>query len=236
MRKAIVLPLLLVGVILLTGCQSEPEIDPTSNTTQATAVAIVATNTPAPPTLSPTPFATLAAPALPTAPATITPSPTPVVTNTPVATDTPTATATSPATATRIPPTPTHTFTPSPTPNSYGLSANFLVEGGPVFAVNQDIWFQFDLKNPNRLEIEYAALGLYPRKSGVDRLDLFQYSWTNATMPPAGFTWRDHIKLPEVGDYTVRIAICLNASLGECQNGGGTWITLSPYELVVWVR
>jgi hypothetical protein len=111
-----------------------------------------------------------------------------------------------------------------------------LVEGGPVYAVNQDIWFAFDLKNPNRTEIKYGALGLYPRKDGVDRLDLFQYSWTNATMFPGGIVWRDHINIPEAGQYSVRIAICLNETKGECQSPAANWLTLSPYELSFTVQ
>jgi hypothetical protein len=123
-----------------------------------------------------------------------------------------------------------------PTPDTFGLSANFLVEGGPVYAVNQDIWFQFDVKNPNRVEMRYGALGLYPRKDGVDRLDLFKYSWTNATMFPNGFTWRDHINIPEPGQYTVRIAICFNETQGECQSPAANWVTISAYELTFTVQ
>jgi hypothetical protein len=123
-----------------------------------------------------------------------------------------------------------------PTRDTFGLSANFLVEGGPVYAVNQDIWFQFDVKNPNGVEIEYGALGLYPRKDGVDRLDLFKYSWTNATMFPNGFTWRDHINIPEPGQYTVRMAICFDTPASACQSPAANWATISSYELPVTVQ
>jgi hypothetical protein len=116
------------------------------------------------------------------------------------------------------------------------LSATFLIEGGTNFAVNQDIWFVYDLKNANRAEMEYGALGLLPRKDGVERLDLAQFSWTNATMFPNGMVWRDHINIPEPGNYSVRIAICFDATQDVCRAGGGRWATLSPYELPITVR
>ena len=220
------------------GCQNEPEPVSVEATREVTAVALQPSPTTAPTQLPPPAIVVVTLPS-PTALATITPSPTPAATETPAATDTPLPTDTPPPTATFAPlPTlpPTDTPTPLPTPNTFGLSANFLVEGGPIYGVNQDIWFQFDVKNPNGVEMAYGALGLYPRKDGVDRLDLFQYSWMNATMFANGFTWRDHINIPEPGQYTVRIAICFDTPASACQSPAANWVTISPYELPVTVQ
>ena len=225
------------GMAFLMACQSEPETVSVEATSGVTAVALPPSPTTAPTQLPP-PAVSVADFISPTLVATLAPSEVPA-TDTPVATDTPLPTDTPPPTATFAPlPTlpPTNTPTPLPTPNTFGLSANFLVEGGPTYAVNQDIWFQFDVKNPNGAELAYGALGLYPRKDGIDRLDLFQYSWTNATMFANGFTWRDHINIPEPGQYTVRIAICFDTPASACQSPAANWVTISPYELPITVQ
>jgi hypothetical protein len=55
-------------------------------------------------------------------------------------------------------------------------------------------------------------------------------------MFPNGFTWRDHINIPEPGQYTVRIAICFNETQGECQSPAANWVTISAYELTFTVQ
>ena len=227
----------IMGMAFLLGCQDEPIPDPIVETVAATAVAQAQPLPTIVPTIPPSPAATIAAPASPTPVATVTPSPTLAATDTPVPTDTAVPTDTPTATATPFPTQPpTDTPTPVPTADTFGLSANFLVEDGSVFAVNQDIWFQFDVKNPNGIEIKYGALGLYPHKDGVDRLDLFQYSWTNATMFADGLVWRDHISIPEPGQYTVRIAICFEETKGACQSPAARWATLSAIEIPITVQ
>lgn len=170
------------------------------------------------------------------------PTSTPVpATNTPVPTDTPPATATPlPPTATRIPPTalppPPATATPvppSPTPQPQiginGLVASsFFIQDRAVLAVNQEVWFEFTVINQAGGEVSYNALGVMPKKDGVDRKDWYQQSYggANSTIKPSGLSWEDRIKLPESGNYTLRLVICFDG-IDACLNGNGTFHTLS---------
>ena len=235
----------IVMMAFLVGCSNEPDPVPAAENVAATAVSdLQASATTAPtlvPTLVPTPVNTLGAPASPTPIATATASPTPIATDTPVPTNTPLPTNPPLPTATFVPPTATPTLAPTatsaPAPDAFGMTATFSVEGSLTYRVNQDIWFNFELQNPNRVEVRYGALGMYPRKDGVDRLDLFQFSWSNATTKPEGLKWRDHINLPEPGTYKVRIAICLAESRSICESSStAKWVTLSPNEITITVQ
>jgi hypothetical protein len=163
-----------------------------------------------------------------------TPTDTPVPTNTPVPSETPTPTAT--PTNTRPPAViqtfPTNTPPPAPTNtpvpvNTNGLSASFSLEGGPVYATGADIWFNFNVTNASGGPVAFGALGVYPRKGGQDRLDMFQFSWTDQVITTGGLEWRDHINLDEAGAYTLRLAICFDADFNACREGGGRWVSLS---------
>jgi len=181
-------------------------------------------------------------------PATFTPLPTVEATNTavpvtPDPTETPLPTNTlPPPTATRTPvpvilptnppPPPADTpVPPPPPPDTRGLTAtafNIQCERSNL-GVNQAIWFDFQIVNSTGGEVAYNRLGVMPRKDGQDRVDWFQQSYggPNASMKPQGLTHEDHIKLPESGNYTLRLAICFDGLEG-CNGGGGTWATLSP--------
>lgn len=177
-----------------------------------------------------------------------TPAPTPIPTDTPAATDTPEATSTPEPTATNPPPplqpappvvlptnTPPPTSPPPPTEpppppaqDTRGvLGQSFSIEGGTAFGVNQMIWFNFVVANTTGAPIPFGALGVMPRKDGVDRPDMFQASWSNEVLTAGGLDWRDHIEIGEPGNYTLRLAICFDADLSACKAGGGTWATLS---------
>lgn len=178
-------------------------------------------------------------------PATFTPLPTVEATNTavpvtPDATETPLPTNTlPPPTATRTPvpvvlptnppPPPTNTPVPQPPPpDTRGLvGTSFNIQSRSDFRVNQQVWFDFEIVNTTGGEVPYYRLGAMPKKDGQDRLDWFQQSYggPNATIKPNGLTHEDNIKLPESGNYTLRIAICFDG--WETCNSGGTWVSLS---------
>lgn len=176
--------------------------------------------------------------------ATLTPIPTAVFTATPVPTDTPVPTETPLPTATNTPapviiyPTatpvpPTATPVPPPTgpqpsvPN--GIRAtHYALQDRSNISVNGKIWFEFVIVNEAGYEVPYSALGTMPRKDGVDRLEWYQNSWggNDDVMPLSGRRWEDNIKIPEAGDYTLRLVICFE-SKDVCRSGNGTFHTLS---------
>ena len=95
--------------------------------------------------------------------------------------------------------------------------------------VNGEIWFDFQIVNTTGGEVPYNRLGVLPRKDGQDRFDWFKQSWggPNANIKTDGLSAEDWIKLPESGDYTLRLAICFDG-WESCNSGGGTWATMSP--------
>ncbi len=168
---------------------------------------------------------------------TATPTDTPEATATPEATETPEPTATNtPApvapvvvpTNTPIPP----TAAPPPTAvpvNTNGLNGtHFALQDRSTYAVNADIWYEFTVQNNSGGPVPFSGLGALPKKDGVDRGDLFKLSWggNNDAVQTSGLSAEDWIKLPESGNYTLRLAICFDA-LSACKSGAAPWVTLS---------
>ena len=75
-----------------------------------------------------------------------------------------------------------------------------------------------------------------PKKDGVDRPEWYQQSWSgeDSVVRPGGKSWKDNIKLPEAGDYTLRLVICFDG-FEACTTGGGTFHSLSG-EVPVTIR
>ena len=67
-----------------------------------------------------------------------------------------------------------------------------------------------------------------PKKDGNDRVEWYQQSYKgqNSTIDPGGFSWEDNIRLPEGGDYTLRLVMCFD-SYESCTTRSGTYQTLS---------
>ncbi len=167
----------------------------------------------------------------------------PPATNTPIPTETPTASPV-PATETPVPvntpvpiiPTNTSippTDTPVPTaPPQIGVSglvaSHFVLQPRSEFNVNKDIWFEFTVSNSTGGDVPYNAIGVMPRKDGVDQQAWYQqtYGGPSAKIRPGGLTWEDHIKIPEAGNFTLRLVICFDG-FDNCLAGGGTWHSLS---------
>ncbi len=186
-------------------------------------IVIVATHTPDPATATPTPTDTPEPTAVqPTAtavPPTNTPPP-PLPTN-PPAPVVPTATA--------VPPTAPPPPPPADPVGANGLvAANFELQDRSKFETNQPIWFEFTVANSTGGDVSYNALGVMPRKDGVDRPEWYQqtYGGRDSKISAGGFSWEDNIKLPETGSYTLRLVICFDG-FDTCLQHRGTWHSLS---------
>jgi len=241
----------LTALLLATaaGCNDAAEAPATPAAAVATAAVaaptkpppIVAANTAAPAAPSedaapPTPTAQPTAD-LPTAePPTAAPT---AVPPTPVPPTAVPATA-APPPPTAVPPTavpPTAAPPPPSSPGSInGLSAShFAIQDRAQLTVNGDIWFEFHVANSTSGDVPFDALGVMPKKDGVDRPQWYQHSWggNNDVIPVGGLSWDDHINLPEAGNYTLRLVICFDGPACQAQNG--TWHSLSP-EIPVTIR
>ncbi|HOU40745.1 MAG TPA: hypothetical protein PK829_05715 [Promineifilum sp.] len=247
------LAVLLVGGASI-GCGNAPDENAALATTEATAVAVAPTKPPpiiAANTAAPAPTSAEVAPPTPTAQPTmeITAAPTAAPTDVPPTPVPPTAVPPTavPATVappappapTAIPPTavpPTAAPPPSSPGSINGLSAsNFAIQDRAQLTVNGDIWFEFHVANSTNSDVPFDALGVMPKKDGVDRPQWYQHSWggNNDVIPPDGLSWDDHINLPEAGNYTLRLVICFDGPACQAQNG--TWHTLSQ-EIPVTIR
>jgi len=127
-----------------------------------------------------------------------------------------------PPTAVPVPP------TAVPQVGANGLVAsNFGVQPRAELFVNGDVWFEFHVANSTGSPVPFDALGVMPKKDGVDRPEWYQHSWggNNDVIPAGGLSWDDHINLPEAGNYTLRLVVCFDGP--ACQAQRGTWHTLS---------
>ena len=181
------------------------------------------------------------APALPTAIPTEAPTeapPTEIPTDTPVPTAVPPTAApvvvqptAAPPTATAVPP------TPVPQVGANGLIAsNFAIQDRAELTPNGSIWFEFNVANQTGSDVSYNAIGVMPRKGGVDRPEWYQQSYggPDSIIKPGGLQWEDRIRLPELGDYTLRLVVCFDG-FDTCLQQRGTWHSLSP-EVPVSIR
>ncbi len=161
---------------------------------------------------------------------TITPEPTAVSpTNTPVPIQPTSPPPPPPPQPTAVPPTEPPPPPPPPAIGANGLVAShFAVLDDSDFRPNKKVWFDFVVANQTGNDVGYNSLGVMPKKDGVDRPEWYQqsYSGRNSTIGPGGFEWKDNIKLPETGDYTLRLVICF-AGFDPCTTRKGPYETLS---------
>lgn len=177
-------------------------------------------------------------PPSPTSPATTEPTATPVATDTPVPTDTPPPTNTPvplptnpPPTATPIPQ-PTNTSPPpGPVPGegTRGITGSMAyVSKNSSLSPNGKIWFEWTVNNNTGGDVPYNAIGVLPRRDGVDypQWFTFHYGGHNSVVTPGGRTWKAWADVPEGGNFTFRLVVCFDG-LDACQNGNGTYHTIS---------
>lgn len=189
-------------------------------------IVVEATNTPIPVTNTPQATATpenTNTPEVTDVPPTDTPAPIPP-TNTPQPVQPTNPPPPPPPTETAEPPPP-----PPPAKGANGLVAShFALQDRSDYSAGGSVWYEFTVSNSTGGEVSYNALGVMPKKDGVDRFEWYQqtYGGQNSTIKPGGLTWEDRIKLPEPGSYTLRLVICFDG-FDTCLQGGGAWHTLS---------
>lgn len=230
---------MIIALLGLLGCRAETLDDTADLTPTSTEVVaeIPATDTAVPATLPPPMMVINTSTPLP---ATATPLPTDTP---PAPTDTPEPSASPipptntrapvqvqptaiPATATAVPP----TAVPPPPVGANGLVASYFeIQERAVLQVNQPVWFGFNVANSTGGDVAYNALGVMPKKDGVDRKEWYQQSYggPDSVIRPGGLEWEDNIKLPEAGNYTLRLVICFDG-FDACLQQRGTWHSLSP--------
>lgn len=236
-RRPLLTLLALVLLMALAACGPQAA-EPAATAVPPTQAAEVVAEVPAPAGTLPPPLISQA---------TFTPVPatnTPEATPTPEVTETPTATAVPPTnTPAPVPVQPTAapvqptavpaTDTPAPPPppqiGANGLVAShFALQERSSMRVDESIWFEFTVANSTGGEVSYNAIGVMPKKDGKDRFEWYQqtYGGPNSTIKPGGLSWEDRIKLPEAGNYTLRLVVCFDG-FDNCLQGGGTWQSLS---------
>jgi hypothetical protein len=184
-------------------------------------VVMVMTNTPPAATATAEPTATAEATAVPP-------------TNTPAPVQ-PTNPPPPPPTA--VPPTEEPPPPPPPAIGANGLIASqFELQDRSDYVVNGKVWFEFTVANSTGNDVGYYSLGVMPKKDGVDRVEWYQQSYKgrNSTISPGGFSWEDNIRLPEAGDYTLRLVMCFD-SYESCTTNSGTYQSLSN-EIPITIR
>ncbi len=245
MRMSMLLLPIMVAALFLVGCGAvengdEQAVPPTVEEMQEQEIASIedpaetsatmpppivaeASNTPVPATNTPEPTATPENTNTPEAtevPPTDTPQPVPP-TNTPA-----------PVQPTNPPPPPPTETPPPPPPPQKGanglVASHFALQDRSDYSAGGKVWYEFTVSNSTGGEVPYNALGVMPKKDGVDRFDWYQqtYGGPNSTIDPGGLTWEDRIELPEAGSYTLRLVMCFDG-FDNCLQGGGAWHTLS---------
>lgn len=227
--------MIVAGLLIACGGAAEPTESPTAAPAEASPtkpppVVAQVTKTPVPPTATPPPSPT-PQPSPTPAPATETPVPptATLIPPTPVPQPTAIPPTAAPPTATAVPP------TPVPQVGANGLVASqWEIQSRSDFRPNQEIWFGFKVDNSTGGEVPYNGVGALPRKDGVDRPEWFQRSYGSdgSTIKPGGLEWEDNIKIPESGNYTLRLVICFEP-LSSCM-ANRSYQTLSqeiPFQL-----
>jgi uncharacterized protein YraI len=128
-----------------------------------------------------------------------------------------------PPTATPVPTAiPVPTSPPAPVGySSHGIVGNSFNMEKTTGAVNEKLWFTFDVQNTSNVTVEYSALAAHT-DSGYSA-----WSWTMQKLKPGeGIQWRDNIKFGATGTYQVYLGICYAGSVDACKSSG--WDRLSP--------
>jgi bacillopeptidase F (M6 metalloprotease family) len=135
-----------------------------------------------------------------------------------------------PATATPIPPTETPVPVAPPPINANGLIGTkiYIENVKESYSPNEMIWVAYRIENTVGWNVPYSAFGIMPRKDGVDLNNSLAIHWsgTDTEITPHGFDWNAWVKIPEPGDYTVRLVICFDNFVG-CKGGTGQYLTLT---------
>ena len=95
-------------------------------------------------------------------------------------------------------------------------------------SANNKFWLEWTANNTTGNDIPYKAMGIMPRRDGVDypKWFTFHYGGDDSVLKPQGRTWKAWATVPEAGNYTFRLVVCFEG-LDICKNGGGTYHTIT---------
>jgi hypothetical protein len=149
-----------------------------------------------------------------------------------------TATPAATAAPTQVPPTqpPSSGGSPIATGSgTRGITGRLEIDGGRLqYAVNERIWFFETIQNTTGSAIQYGIIGVQARNT-ANGTSQFQTSWSALTGPlqidanctgptdRCGGTWRDGMNIGAAGTYELRLSICYNLTIQECQSAGAQW-------------
>lgn len=127
---------------------------------------------------------------------------------------------------------------------SRGITGRLEIDGGRLtYGLNERIWFFEEIKNTTGSNIQYGVFGVEAQNTASGN-KIFQTSWSALTAPlqiDAGCTgptdhcggrWRDGMNIGVAGQYRLRIAICYNTTIPECNQAGAQWEYLTDFVLV----
>jgi hypothetical protein len=137
------------------------------------------------------------------------------------------------ATATTVPPTAAPTSVAVPTAAGVrGIRGDSFSVDKTSVAVNEDIWFNFQVTNTTDQAIAYGGLGAI-----VIGGPQSQFSYGDATLNAHEvLPWRDHMNIGTPGTYTLYLGICFAASRSACEATPSAWQVLYSTGVTVKVN
>jgi hypothetical protein len=115
---------------------------------------------------------------------------------------------------------------PPPLYYSHGLVGySFKVEN-PNAAVDDQVWFDFEVANTSNVTVAYSALAAHTD------VGYSAWSWTMQRLKPGEtLLWRDNLRFDQAGVYPLYLGICYAGSVEACRTAA--WDRLSPNVSVV---
>lgn len=160
---------------------------------------------------------------------------------TPVATAVPTAAAGATAAPTAAP---ANTGPIATGSGTRGMTGRLEIDGGRLtYSLNERIWFFEETKNTTSGNIQYGVLGVEAQQT-TSGSKILQTSWSALSAPlqlDAGCTgptdrcggrWRDGMNIGIAGQYRLRLVVCYNTTISECNQAGSQWEYLTDAILV----
>lgn len=127
---------------------------------------------------------------------------------------------------------------------SRGITGRLEIDGGRLtYSLNERIWFWEEMKNTTAGNIQYGILGVEAQRV-TSGSKILQTSWSALSGPlqiDAGCTgptdrcggrWRDGMNIGVAGQYQLRLVICYNLTIPECNQAGAQWEYLTDAILV----
>jgi hypothetical protein len=111
---------------------------------------------------------------------------------------------------------------PPPVSGARGIVANYFHVNKTTVAVNELIWFQFQVVNTTQGTVSFGMLAAHTDVGFTAK------SWNEALIAGRTLTHEDHIEISAPGTYQLYLGICFNDSIA-CTTGAQAWDRLSNY-------